>query len=341
MLPDRPAQQAEFSSARQNLVVEPDEAPRTAGGQSYWALSTRRLLRKKLAMICLSVILVLYGSAMLSPLVTPYSYTTQDLLNSKQGPTWAHPFGTDRLGRDMMTRVIYGLRTTVIVTITSLLGGTLVLGIVLGLLSGYMGRWVDSVIMRTGEVTSSFPDIFLILIFVATIKPRMVVAVRAFEDATGIDWIIRLGVLDFAIIAVALSVFSWFGMARLVRGQVLSLRETEFVTAARTVGATDWRIMRVHIFPHVVGPVVVSMTLGTAGAILAEAGLSYLGLGVQAPVPSWGGMVSRAANFTALAIFPWQWLPPGIAITLAVLAINFLGDGLRDALDVRSKHRGI
>ena len=337
MLPDRPAQQAEYSSARQDLVVEPDEAPPTAGGQSYWALSTRRLLRKKLAMICLSVILVLYGTAMLSPLVTPYSYTAQDLLSSKQRPTWAHPFGTDRLGRDMMTRVIYGLRTTVIVTITSLLGGTLVLGIVLGLLSGYMGRWVDSVIMRTGEVTSSFPDIFLILIFVATIKPRMVVAVRAFEDATGIDWIIRLGVLDFAIIAVALSVFSWFGMARLVRGQVLQARENQYTEAALVMGASTARILRVHIFPNILSPLIVSISAGLATFAGAEVVLSWIGVGVQPPTPSLGRMMFENGSINVLRNEPHLLLFPMAAIALLLFCFNLLGDAVNDAFNPRTR----
>ena len=200
-----------------------DDADADAGAvipgrhHSYWGLSLRRLARKKLAMLCLSLIALMYGGALLAPLITPYEYTQQDLSQSRAGPSLAHPFGADRLGRDMLTRVIYGLRTTVIITLTSLLGGTLVLGVAHGLLSGYLGRWVDSVIMRTGEITSSFPDILLILIFVATLKPRLVAAVQGFEDATGLDWIIRLGLVDYAIIAVALSIFGWFGMARLMR----------------------------------------------------------------------------------------------------------------------------
>ena len=213
------------------------------------------------------------------------------LLNAKQRPTLAHPFGTDRLGRDMMTRVIYGLRTTVIITVTSLLGGTLVLGVVLGLLSGYMGRWVDAVIMRTGEVTSSFPDIFLILIFVATVKPRVIEAVQRFEDATGIDWIIRLGILDFAIIAVALSVFSWFGMARLVRGQVLQARENQYTEAALVMGASTARILRAHILPNILSPLIVSISAGLAAFAGAEVVLSWIGVGVQPPTPSLGRMM--------------------------------------------------
>jgi ABC-type dipeptide/oligopeptide/nickel transport system permease subunit len=237
----------------------------------------------------------------------------------------------------MMTRVIYGLRTTVIVTITSLLGGTLVLGIVLGLLSGYMGRWVDSVIMRTGEVTSSFPDIFLILIFVATIKPRMVVAVRAFEDATGIDWIIRLGVLDFAIIAVALSVFSWFGMARLVRGQVLQARENQYTEAALVMGASTARILRVHIFPNILSPLIVSISAGLATFAGAEVVLSWIGVGVQPPTPSLGRMMFENGSINVLRNQPHLLLFPMAAIALLLFCFNLLGDAVNDAFNPRTR----
>lgn len=205
---------------------------------SYWSLSLRRLYRKKLAMFFLGVILLMYGSGVFASLVTPYGYNDQDLTNVKQGPSFSHPFGTDRLGRDQLTRVIFGLRTTVIITLTSLFGGSLALGITLGLVSGYFGKMIDSVIMRVGEVTSSFPEIFLVLLIFATFRPRLVEWVRAFEDATGIDWIVRLGFVDYMVIAFALSSFSWFGMARLVRGQVLQVRENQYAEAARAIGAS-------------------------------------------------------------------------------------------------------
>ena len=212
----------------------------TAGqSRSYMALSLRRLARKKLAMFFLGIILVMYGSGILAHWITPYGYNDQDLSLAKQGPTWGHPFGTDRLGRDQLTRVIFGLRTTVIITLTSLIGGSLLLGIILGLISGYMGRLADGIIMRTGEVTSAFPEIFLLLILLATVRPRVVTWVQNFEDATGIDWIIRLGFVDFALISFALSIFSWFGMARLVRGQVLQVRGKPILRSGPGSGGLD------------------------------------------------------------------------------------------------------
>ncbi len=315
--------------------LELEETP--TRGHSYWSLSVHRLFRKKLAVVCLSIIVFMYGASLVSPLITPYEYTAQDLSQSRAGPTLAHPFGADRLGRDMMTRVIYGLRTTVIITIISLLGGTLVLGIVLGLLSGYMGRWVDAVIMRTGEVTSSFPDIILILIFVAALKPRLLVWVRAFEDSTGIDWIIRLGVLDYAIISVALSIFGWFGMARLVRGQVLQARESQYTEAALVAGSSTARILRVHVLPNILSPLIVSISAGLAGVAGTELVLSWIGIGVQPPVPSLGRMMFENGSIQVLRNEPHLILFPIGTVTLLFFCFNILGDAVNDAFNPRAR----
>ena len=306
-------------------------------GQSYWRLSIRRLARKKLAVVCLSLIIMMYGGALLAPLITPYGYTQQDLSQSRAGPSLAHPFGADRLGRDMLTRVIYGLRTTVIITITSLLGGTLILGVALGLLSGYLGRWVDSIIMRTGEVTSSFPDILLILIFVATLKPRLVLAVQRFEDATGLDWIIRVGLVDYAIIAFALSIFGWFGMARLVRGQVLQARESQYTEAALVTGASTARILRSHVLPNILSPLIVSISAGLAGVAGSELVLSWIGIGVQPPVPSLGRMMFENGSIQVLRNEPHLILFPIGAVTLLFFCFNILGDAVNDAFNPRAR----
>ena len=308
-----------------------------AAGQGYWRLSLRRLGRKKLAVVCLSLIIMMYGGALLAPLITPYAYTQQDLSQSRAGPSLAHPFGADRLGRDMLTRVIYGLRTTVIITITSLLGGTLILGVVLGLLSGYLGRWVDSIIMRTGEVTSSFPDILLILIFVATLKPRLVLAVQRFEDATGLDWIIRVGLVDYAIIAFALSIFGWFGMARLVRGQVLQARESQYTEAALVTGASTARILRSHVLPNILSPLIVSISAGLAGVAGSELVLSWIGIGVQPPVPSLGRMMFENGSIQVLRNEPHLILFPIGAVTLLFFCFNILGDAVNDAFNPRAR----
>ena len=307
------------------------------GRHSYWGLSFRRLTRKKLAMVCLSLIILMYGGALLSPLITPYEYRDQNLSIAKQGPTLAHPFGTDDLGRDMLTRVIYGLRTTVILTVMALMGGTLILGIALGLISGYMGRWIDAMIMRTGEVTSSFPDIVLILIFVAVFKPRLLEVVRRFEDSTGLDWIIRLGMLDYAIIAVALSIFGWFGMARLVRGQVLQARESQYTEAALVMGASTARLLRVHILPNILSPLIVSVSAGLAGVAGSELVLSWIGIGVQPPVPSLGRMMFENGSIQVLRNEPHLILFPIGTVTLLFFCFNILGDAVNDAFNPRTR----
>ena len=310
---------------------------RPARGHSYWGLSVRRLARKKLAMVCLSLIVLMYGGSLLSPLITPYEYTAQDLSQSRAGPTLAHPFGADRLGRDMLTRVIYGLRTTVIITIISLLGGTLVLGVVLGLMSGYMGRWVDAVIMRTGEVTSSVPDLILILIFVASFRPRLVSIVQQFEDATGIDGLIRLGIVDYTIISVGLAIFGWFGMARLVRGQVLQARESQYTEAALVAGASTARILFRHVLPNILSPLIVSISAGLAGVAGSELVLSWIGIGVQPPVPSLGRMMFENGSIQVLRNEPHLLLFPIGTVTVLFFCFNILGDAVNDAFNPRAR----
>lgn len=309
----------------------------TRRGHSYWALSLRRLLRKKVAIACLSVIIVMYGSGILASAVAPYGYNDQNLSIAKQGPSLTHPFGTDRLGRDMLTRIIFGLRTTVIITLTALIGGSLFLGIMLGLIGGYFGKAIDAVIMRVGEVTSSFPDIFLVLIIVATLKPRFIVWVRQFEEASGIDWIVRLGFVDYMVISFALAIFSWFGMARLVRGQVLQVRENQYTEAARAIGASTSRILRAHVFPNIMSPVIVSISAGLAGFAGAEIILSWLGIGIQPPTPSLGVMIFENGNISVLRSDPHLLLFPVGTLAVLLFAFNLLGDAMNDAFNPRTR----
>jgi ABC-type dipeptide/oligopeptide/nickel transport system permease subunit len=305
--------------------------------RSYWMLSLRRLLRKKLAVFFLGVILLMYGAGIFAPLVTPYGYNDQDLAIAKQGPSLAHPFGTDRVGRDMLTRIIFGLRTTVIITITALLGGSLFLGIVLGLISGYFGKLADGVIMRVGEVTSAFPEVLLLLLIVATVRPRIVGWVRDFEDATGIDWIVSLGIVDFAVVSFALAIFSWFGMARLVRGQVFQVRENQYSEAARAIGASTSRILRVHVLPNVLSPVIVSVSAGLASFAGAELFLSFIGIGVQPPTPSLGRMIYENSSISVLRSDPHLLLFPVITISVLLFSFNLLGDAVNDAFNPRAR----
>lgn len=304
---------------------------------TYFYLSVRRLTRKKLAMACLILIVIMYGSGVFAPLVAPYGYNDQNLSEVKQGPSITHPLGTDRLGRDMLSRVMYSLRTTVIITVTSLVTGALLLGVTLGLVAGYFGKLADSIIMRVGEVTSAFPDIFLVLIIVATVKPRILQWVRGFEDATGIDWIVRLGIVDYTVISLALAAFSWFGMARLVRGQVLQARENQYVEAARSMGSSTGRILGRHLLPNVISPVIVSVSAGLGAVAGAEVVLSWLGIGIQPPTPSLGVMIFENGNISVLRSDPHLTLVPSSVLVLLLFTFSLLGDGLNDAFNPRAR----
>ena len=312
----------------------PDAEPRSRG---YFYLSLRRLMRKKLSVVCLCIIAIMYGSGIFAPLVAPYGYNEQNLAIAKEGPSLTHPLGTDRLGRDLMTRVMYGLRTTVIITVISLVTGALVLGIALGLIAGYFGRWADGVIMRVGEVTSAFPDIFLVLIIVATVKPRILQWVRDFEDASGIDWIVRLGIVDYLVISLALAAFSWFGMARLVRGQVLQARENQYVEAARSMGSSTPRILGIHLLPNVISPVIVSISAGLGAIAGAEIVLSWLGIGIQPPTPSLGVMIFENGNISVLRSDPHLTLVPSGVLVLLLFTFSLLGDGVNDSFNPRAR----
>lgn len=314
--------------------AQPAIATRHASSRNYWAISLRRLLRKKVGVACLTIILLMYGSGVLAPLVTPYGYNDQDLSITKQGPSISHPFGTDRLGRDILTRIIYGLRTTVIITVVTLVTGSLALGITMGLLAGYFGKWIDTLVMRVGEVTSAFPEIFLVLIIISTLKPPITDWVRGIEETVGID-IIRLGVVDYFVLSLALAIFSWFGMARLVRGQVLQARENQYVEAARAIGASTPRILTKHVLPNVMGPVIVMVSAGLAGVAGSEIFLSFLGIGIQPPTPSLGLMIFQNGSISVLRSDPHLLLFPVLTLSLLLFTFNLLGDAVNDAFNPR------
>jgi peptide/nickel transport system permease protein len=235
-----------------------------------------------------------------------------DLAAARTGPSAAHPFGVDRVGRDVFSRVVHASRVSLSVGIGAVLIFTSI-GVVLGAAAGFYGGWVDSLILRSADIVLAFPAILIVLVAVSLTGP-------------GLPQLILL-----------LGLVGWPHIARLVRGQLLSLRELDFVTAARALGVSNFRLIVRHILPNTVGVIVVAATFGVASTILAEAALSFLGMGVQPPTPSWGNMLSDAQSISVLNSLPWLWMPPGLAIFITILAINFLGDGLRDALDPRSK----
>jgi ABC-type dipeptide/oligopeptide/nickel transport system permease subunit len=236
----------------------------------------------------------------------------------------------------MFTRVVYGLRTTVIITVVSLVTGSLALGLTLGLLSGYFGRWIDTIIMRVGEVTSAFPEIFLVLIIIASVKPTVTGWARVVEDLLRVD-IVRLGVVDYLVLSLALAIFSWFGMARLVRGQVLQQREGQYVEAARSIGASTPRILLRHVLPNVMGPVIVVVSAGMAAVAGSEVLLSFLGIGIQPPTPSLGLMMFENGSIAVLRSNPHLLLFPAGTLTVLLFTFNLLGDAINDAFNPRTR----
>jgi len=262
------------------------------------------------------VVVLITLAALLAPLLVRHDPTQIDLAGQLQRPSGAHWLGTDIQGRDVWARLVYGARVSLAVGIISQ-GIALLLGVTLGLVAGFYGRWVDEVVMRLADVTLAFPTLLLLIAMVAALQPSM------------------------GVVFATIGVVGWAGMARLVRGQVLVVRQLEYVQAVRALGARDRRIMLRHVLPNVIAPVVIAATLGVAGAIMAEAALSFLGLGVQPPTPSWGAMIADGRDLSQLRNAPWTSLFPGLAIGAAVLGFNLLGDALRDALDPRRIERAM
>ncbi|MGA7673232.1 MAG: oligopeptide ABC transporter permease [Nitrolancea sp.] len=277
---------------------------------SFW----QRYARHRLALAGLSFFVLVALAAALAPLLSPYNPDKMQLADSGLHPSLHHPLGTDKLGRDELTRLLYGGRVSIVVGLLAVVVSTSI-GTVLGTISGFRGSWIDTVIMRVTDVFLSFPLLLLVIVLMTILNPSA------------------------ANVIVVIGVFTWMGTARIVRGQVLSVKNEQFVDAAIATGARTRRIIMRHILPNVIAPIVVVSTLGVASAMLTEAALSFLGLGIQPPTASWGNMLNAAQQIQVLAQQPWVWLGPGGAITLTVLSINFMGDGLRDALDPRH-HRG-
>ncbi len=270
-----------------------------------------KLRADRRAMFGLGAIALMVLLAMLAPLVARWDPTGIALASQLQPPSAAHWLGTDLQGRDVWARLVYGARISLAVGFLSQ-GISLAIGLSLGLISGFYGKWVDEAVMRLADVTLAFPSLLLLIALAAAFEPSL------------------------STVLVTIGVVGWAGMARIVRGQVLVVRQLEYVQAARALGERDYRIITRHLLPNVIAPVVIAATLGVAGAIMAEAALSFLGLGVQPPTPSWGSMIADGRDLEQLRHAPWTSLSPGLAIGAAVLGFNLLGDALRDALDPRA-----
>lgn len=270
----------------------------------------RRFLRNRPAVISVFVLVVIVAMAVLAPLIERHPYDTMQLRARSQPPSAEHWLGTDRIGRDVWSRTVHGARVSLIVGFAAT-AIAVVIGTLLGALAGFFGGWVEQLIMRATDVLMTFPPI-IIMLTLAAFAPR------------------GLWVIVFII-----GGLSWPGVARLVRGQFLALKEQEFVAAANALGVRPGRIMWTHILPNALPPLMAMISFGIGNAILTEAGLSFLGLGVPPPAPSWGTMLEAARNLDILRNLPWTWLPPAAMTVLTVLCVNFIGDGLRDAADAR------
>jgi len=268
----------------------------------------RRFRRHRLAMFGVVIIVMLIVAALIG---SETAALMPNLKETNRPPSLTHPFGTDRTGRDVLARTLVGGRVSLSVGLVAVIFST-VIGTTLGALAGYRGGWVDATIMRFVDMVMSFPVIVLLLSVVAIVGP---------------------GIFK---IMIMIGLLTWTHPCRIMRAQFLALREKEYVEAARCIGMTDFDVARKHIMPNAIAPLLVYASFGVATAVLLEAGLSYLGLGVQPPTPSWGNMLNTARSISTMERTAWQWIPPAITTVMFVLAVNFVGDGIRDAIDPRT-----
>ncbi|MCH7699547.1 MAG: ABC transporter permease [Chloroflexi bacterium] len=376
-----------MGSALAEPQVEDEEGRRPSIGP--WRLALRRLLRKKLAVVALFLIGVFYFVGFFAPLVSPQDFRSQDLENTLLGPSFDHPFGTDRLGRDQLSRVIWSARTTIIVTVATVVAGSLLLSVGLGMLSGYLGGKVDTVIMRTGEAFGSLPALPMLILINATMRDRVrgwvdglernmstgepaflvlfgilaliaIIGVAAWllESRRNGGWIAisivaslfilalwgmqavfaTPGASDYFLIFGALSLFFWVGSARVIRSQILALRETEYVVAARSMGAGTWRILANHLLPNV-SPIIIVGISASLGAIAgSEIALTFLGVGVHDPTPSFGALIfDGGTSQPVIRNHPHLLIFPAVVVGLLIFSFNLLGDALNDVLTPKAR----
>lgn len=388
--------------AEATAAIPADVDDGRAASVGPWRMALRRLLRKKLAVVALVVIAVFYFVGLFAPLLAPSDFRDQDLENQLKGPSLAHPLGTDRLGRDQLSRVIWSARTTTIVTVATVVTGSLLLAVGLGLLSGYVGGTVDTVIMRVGETFASLPALLMLILINVTMRERVsgwvdwmeshlsTGALQAgFEQGAGAEFVflILLGLLvaggvvglgawlvagegrrsgawllpaivsafvilillalqgifatpgteDYFLIFGALALFSWVGGARVIRSQVLALRETEYVLAARSMGAGTGRILGSHLLPNVSPIIIVGVSAGLGAIAGSEIALTFLGVGVHEPTPSFGALIFEASPLPVLRNHPHLLLAPAIIVGLLIFSFNLLGDALNDVLTPKAR----
>jgi ABC-type dipeptide/oligopeptide/nickel transport system permease subunit len=304
--------------------------------RSLWLDAWESAIRNPFALGGAIIIVVFVLAAIFGPLISPYGINQQSLLNVEQSPSWDHWLGTDELGRDFLSRIISGARTAFLVaTMVTVIGGTI--GVMAGAVAAMSEGWIGGLIMRVTDVVLAFPTLLLAVFANKTMRPAIQSQFTTLYEWTGLE-IFRSRMLgDYLVVFGAIALVSWPGMARLVRGQVLSLKHSEFVEAARASGASTFWIITRHILPNVLGPVIVSVTVGFGGAMLLESGLSYLGVGIQPPGASWGAMINE--NLDKWRYTPHLVLVPGAVLAVVIFAFNFFGDGLNDAFNPRRRRR--
>jgi len=323
--------------ATTSITLPAVSSPTELKTRPAWFATWRRFARNKPALIGLVIIFLLLFTAIFGPSLAPYDYARTDLNNVRAAPSAQHWFGTDDLGRDMFTRMIYGARSVVFV-IFIVATTSLTLGLLMGTIAGYFGGVPDTLISRLIDFLFAFPDLLFIFFIAATIKPGLVTGLKGFAQQNNIQWLadfVRSGYADYLVVMIALSVLGWAGLARLVRGQVLSLREKDFVLGAQAVGVPSWRIITRYLIPNSLAPILVAVSMGLGAIALSEGILAYLGIGLQPPNPSWGNILADNAplHWRDWPAVLWLVYIPTIVIALVVFAFNFVGDGLNEALN--------
>jgi peptide/nickel transport system permease protein len=282
---------------------------------SPWVIARRKFMKNKLAMISLIFLVLLVLTAVIGPMVTKHDIVRVDLMNISKEPSAEHWFGTDTNGRDVFARILYGARTSLTIGLSCMLMITLI-GTIVGSVAGYFGGIIDQLLMRFTDFVLNFP----FLVFVIVINTILV------GKVSGV----------WTLIAV-ISLLSWGGVARIVRSRILAEKENEYILAAESIGSKPSKIIIKHLLPNVASTIIVQATLIMAVMIVAESGLSFLGFGVPTDTPSWGNMLAEARNSDVLRNKVWMWVPPAVAVTLTILSINFIGEGLKDALNPKSR----
>lgn len=314
-------------------LVEDDQGGKQ---RSLWVDALERLIRNRAAMIGLIISVILLIVAVIGPYIAPHDYIRTDISNIAASPNGTNWFGTDLIGRDIFSRILHAVRTAIFVVVVVVSIST-VLGIALGAAAAYLGKWVDDGIMRLTDVVLAFPDLLLVIFVSLTVRQPFVTWLNGVYQRTQWEFLRDTLFLDYLIVFGALALVSWPGYARLIRGQILSLREQDFIRAQVALGVPDRTIISRHLIPNSIAPVIVAMSIGIGGIILLESSLSFLGFGIQPPGASWGSMITE--NLIEWRVHPHLVLMPGLTLAVAVIGFNFLGDGLNDALNPRQIRR--